>query len=140
MHCTMHSPRYLFRSEQRHGAETQIDDEGLENGQANCTISKGDKVAKGTRQQYKPSRGPYQDQKLGRCGLCHEQVRYKVTVRMRADEGRCCGIVDVQEADLCLAAEFIAASHTGLMLLGLRGFFGELDMKVVEPMPMCMDN
>lgn len=32
-----------------------------------------------------------------------------------------------------MKAEFIAASHDGCELLGLRKLFGELDMKFVEP-------
>ena len=39
-----------------------------------------------------------------------------------------------------MKAELIAASQAGCELLGLKGLFGELDMKVVEPMPMWMDN
>ncbi|CAI5746258.1 unnamed protein product [Peronospora destructor] len=39
-----------------------------------------------------------------------------------------------------MEAEFIAASHAGRELLGLTELFGVLDMKVVEPMPMWMDN
>ena len=39
-----------------------------------------------------------------------------------------------------MKAELIAASQAGCDLLGLNKLFGELDMKVVEPMPMGMDN
>ena len=39
-----------------------------------------------------------------------------------------------------MEAEFIAASHAGRELLGLRRLFGEVEMNVVEPMPMLMDN
>ena len=39
-----------------------------------------------------------------------------------------------------MEAEFIAASQAGRELLGLKKLFGELDMKVNEPMPMWMDN
>lgn len=39
-----------------------------------------------------------------------------------------------------MEAGFIAASHAGRELLGLKELFGELDMKVVDPMPMWMDN
>ena len=39
-----------------------------------------------------------------------------------------------------MEAEFIAASQAGRELLGLKELFSELDMKVVEPMPMWMDN
>ena len=38
-----------------------------------------------------------------------------------------------------MEAEFIAASHAGRELLGLRELFGELGMKAIEPMPMWMD-
>ena len=59
---------------------------------------------------------------------------------MHSNYGWCSGIVDVQEADWCIAytmdAEFIAASHAGREILGMRGLFGELDMKFVEPMLM----
>lgn len=33
-----------------------------------------------------------------------------------------------------MEAEFIAASHAGREVLGLRGLFGDLNMKVMEPM------
>uniref|UniRef100_A0AAV1UG69 Uncharacterized protein n=1 Tax=Peronospora matthiolae TaxID=2874970 RepID=A0AAV1UG69_9STRA len=50
----------------------------------------------------------------------------------------------VQEADGCVAehfkAEFIAASHAGRELFGLKELFGELNMKIFKPMPMWMDN
>jgi hypothetical protein len=39
-----------------------------------------------------------------------------------------------------MEAEFIAASHAGRELLGLRELLGELGMKTVEPMSMWMDN
>ena len=39
-----------------------------------------------------------------------------------------------------MEAEFIAASHAGRELLGLKELFGELNMKIVKPMPMWMDN
>ena len=39
-----------------------------------------------------------------------------------------------------MEAEFIAASQAGRELLGLKELFGELDMKVVEPMPMWVDD
>ena len=35
-----------------------------------------------------------------------------------------------------IEADFIASSQAGRGLLGLKEVFGELDMKVVEPMPM----
>ena len=39
-----------------------------------------------------------------------------------------------------MEVEFIAACEAGRELLGLRELFGELDMKIVEPMPIWMDN
>ena len=39
-----------------------------------------------------------------------------------------------------MEAKFIAASHAGRELLGLKELFGELDMNVVKLMPMWMDN
>ena len=39
-----------------------------------------------------------------------------------------------------MEAEFIAASQAGREILGLKELFGELDMKIVEPMPTWMDN
>ena len=39
-----------------------------------------------------------------------------------------------------MEAEFIAASQAGRDLLGLKELFSELNMEVMKPMPMWMDN
>ncbi|CAI5723087.1 unnamed protein product, partial [Peronospora destructor] len=39
-----------------------------------------------------------------------------------------------------MEAEVVVASHAGRELLGLKELFGELNMKVIEPMSMWMDN
>ena len=39
-----------------------------------------------------------------------------------------------------MEAEFIASSHAGRELLGSKELFDELDMKVIKPMLVWMDN
>ena len=63
---------------------------------------------------------------------------------MRADDGLVVKLGTCKkESGILLSikeVEFIAASHAGTELVGLRGLFGETNMRVVEPTPMSMEN
>ena len=92
------------------------------------------------RQQYKPTRGPIKIERGSDADFGADKSDRKsvsgcvLTMEDAVVSWTCKKKIGVSFRTM--KAEFIAASHAGRELLGVRGSFGELEMKVVDLMFM----